>query len=510
MHWSTDPPADPKELGVANDWLGTFFSSHVNPIFWKLHGWVDDLIDRWELAPTRTKQPAGKGSRRDASALFAAWCWEGKMPLVPATLGLMIDGGHGGQGGETDGMVMPMPGLDPSAEPTDEQLDGILARLDLDWDHFPFLGMSVEEIDRELGLDLPGTGASNLVATDAPPPEDPEAAAYGRPWSAAMSEASSVVFDATPRTGKTPPAVVEQQQQALIGAASAAEVFDDDPGFGAQLRAIAERTVRARLADDDETEARVSADTDAELARLRGVFVNYGGRVLFKRSIGRAALERLQTEESALVGRLQKQKASASQIQQEIWELRNSHFALFLPDKDLTKRRFVETAEMDHRFAFEAQNATRNYGGARLVPPADGAEVVHAVPVAHLIDGEDAGSGIGDSVVRFIRELKEVAALDAYTYQGHGGAGWGRNVVDVEPRIARDDRGYYDLAGLTRFGDRVEQVAQTERLRWMALYTDFDAAKSINERIGERRVHFQWEHGPHPYVLHVHFYVVPI
>ncbi len=29
------------------DWLGDSYSSHVNPVFWKLHGWVDDRIEDW-------------------------------------------------------------------------------------------------------------------------------------------------------------------------------------------------------------------------------------------------------------------------------------------------------------------------------------------------------------------------------------------------------------------------------------------------------------------------------
>lgn len=29
------------------DYLGDFYSSHVNPIFWRLHGWVDDRIEDW-------------------------------------------------------------------------------------------------------------------------------------------------------------------------------------------------------------------------------------------------------------------------------------------------------------------------------------------------------------------------------------------------------------------------------------------------------------------------------
>lgn len=29
------------------DYLGEFYSSHVNPVFWRLHGWVDDRIEDW-------------------------------------------------------------------------------------------------------------------------------------------------------------------------------------------------------------------------------------------------------------------------------------------------------------------------------------------------------------------------------------------------------------------------------------------------------------------------------
>lgn len=32
------------------DFLGEFYSSHVNPLFWRLHGWVDDRIEDWYQA----------------------------------------------------------------------------------------------------------------------------------------------------------------------------------------------------------------------------------------------------------------------------------------------------------------------------------------------------------------------------------------------------------------------------------------------------------------------------
>ncbi len=38
-------PDDPK-----NDYLPDPYSSHVNKVFWKFHGWIDDRITRWEKA----------------------------------------------------------------------------------------------------------------------------------------------------------------------------------------------------------------------------------------------------------------------------------------------------------------------------------------------------------------------------------------------------------------------------------------------------------------------------
>jgi hypothetical protein len=29
------------------DYLGEFYSSHLNPVFWRLHGWIDDRIEEW-------------------------------------------------------------------------------------------------------------------------------------------------------------------------------------------------------------------------------------------------------------------------------------------------------------------------------------------------------------------------------------------------------------------------------------------------------------------------------
>ncbi|MGF7212771.1 hypothetical protein GGE65_007406 [Skermanella aerolata] len=45
-----------------NDYLGDFYSSHVNPIFWKLHGWIDDRIEDWFRAHEAAR-PGAVGRR---------------------------------------------------------------------------------------------------------------------------------------------------------------------------------------------------------------------------------------------------------------------------------------------------------------------------------------------------------------------------------------------------------------------------------------------------------------
>lgn len=54
LRWSAPPwfTGDPAQQidDPANDFLGDPYSSHVNEVFWKLHGWIDDRITQWEVA----------------------------------------------------------------------------------------------------------------------------------------------------------------------------------------------------------------------------------------------------------------------------------------------------------------------------------------------------------------------------------------------------------------------------------------------------------------------------
>lgn len=43
----------PRWYGAENDFLGDPFSSHVNPVFWRFHGWIDDRLEDWFRAHER-------------------------------------------------------------------------------------------------------------------------------------------------------------------------------------------------------------------------------------------------------------------------------------------------------------------------------------------------------------------------------------------------------------------------------------------------------------------------
>lgn len=52
---------DPRWDDPANDDLGDFYSSHVHPTFWRLHGWVDDRINDWAAVNADRVTPATVG-----------------------------------------------------------------------------------------------------------------------------------------------------------------------------------------------------------------------------------------------------------------------------------------------------------------------------------------------------------------------------------------------------------------------------------------------------------------
>jgi hypothetical protein len=81
---------DPKWDDPANDDLGDFYSSHVHPTFWRLHGWIDDRINEWASANADRLVPRTV----DGIPWFAA---DGR--LVLAEKPFTWPTGHGGHDG---------------------------------------------------------------------------------------------------------------------------------------------------------------------------------------------------------------------------------------------------------------------------------------------------------------------------------------------------------------------------------------------------------------------------
>jgi hypothetical protein len=70
-----DGETDGKWLSPDYDFLGEFFSSHVNPVFWRLHGWVDDRINNWFEAHRRADPDAVKETDLVGVKWFATGDW---------------------------------------------------------------------------------------------------------------------------------------------------------------------------------------------------------------------------------------------------------------------------------------------------------------------------------------------------------------------------------------------------------------------------------------------------
>lgn len=111
------------------DFLGEFYSSHVNPVFWRLHGWVDDRIEDWFKAQEASRP--GVIKRRE---LHGVEWFEVNAPWVMIDepfVGVSLDGhggghGHGGhhhgapdpQAAEIDTMLKVMAAIQNDALPT--------------------------------------------------------------------------------------------------------------------------------------------------------------------------------------------------------------------------------------------------------------------------------------------------------------------------------------------------------------------------------------------------------
>jgi hypothetical protein len=151
MHWSVFPQTgNPRGTAPTDDYLGDPYSASVNPTFWKLHGWIDDVIGRWERAAV----DAGTGPARSAANEFAVYNWVGPVPgspppppsggTAPASRSLMAAGHHHG------------------SHLADEEIAEHIRMLEFSvFDPFPFANMPFAAVAERFGL---AVGSPQLVA----------------------------------------------------------------------------------------------------------------------------------------------------------------------------------------------------------------------------------------------------------------------------------------------------------------------------------------------------------
>ena len=94
-----DLDIDSKWDASTNDYLGNFHSSHVNPIFWKLHGWVDNCIDAWFRAHEGAHPGVVKPCKVREIPWFETGSWVVKADPFDWPHPKDGHGGHGGHGG---------------------------------------------------------------------------------------------------------------------------------------------------------------------------------------------------------------------------------------------------------------------------------------------------------------------------------------------------------------------------------------------------------------------------
>jgi hypothetical protein len=111
-------------------------------------------------------------------------------------------------------------------------------------------------------------------------------------------------------------------------------------------------------------------------------------------------------------------------------------------------------------------------------------------------------------VVAWLADLRKRSPVPwtASTYSTHS---WKEYSVDMFLTDKPSAEGYYDRDKMVSFFLAADASAEAVKCEWRALYTDFEVGKRVNEALGVKRVHFQWHHGPAPYVLHAHFDIMP-
>jgi hypothetical protein len=230
-------------------------------------------------------------------------------------------------------------------------------------------------------------------------------------------------------------------------------------------------------------------------------------------------LAKLQAEETKLV------KSAPADLVAQVEALRRSFKEKWQQEVDLAMDRFITLASNEAQFATVRQAAqpVEIYG----LP-----EYLEGTVPASAHPDTVAGEPVAPSVVVFMKAVQRESGLKALAsnYPGHERSNpWVGNIegigkysfdVHLDWLIKKNAEGFYEREPIIKFFLAVDRASKATKIAWAAIYNDFEVAKKVNETLGSRRIYFSGgrdgpggpgsiHHGPEPYLLHIHFNVMP-
>lgn len=293
------------------------------------------------------------------------------------------------------------------------------------------------------------------------------------------------------------------------------------PRIQDRIKTIAEETEGRERATKSGDKVEHTAVRMIAYWRQRFIFsVDY---ILYRRNGGRRAmlLNQLRAEEDKLVKKL-KTSAPADLVVQ-VESLRRAFKDRWQREVDRAADQYVTIASNEAKFLTinQAAKPVRIYG---LPESLEG--TVEAS--AHRDTMVKTSAPVAPSVVEFMKAVQKESALKAMAdnYADHEKhSPYVGNIeevgkysfdVDLSGLIKVNAEGFYERAALVNFFLAVDRAATATQIAWIAIYNDFEVAKTVNEKLGHHRIGFSGggdegsiHHGPAPYILHVHFNIMP-
>jgi len=305
----------------------------------------------------------------------------------------------------------------------------------------------------------------------------------------------------------------------------------DQPAIQTRMRDIAEAAEGREKAKPG---AKVAHSANVLMDYWKERFVNSVNYILYRRAGGkrRPRLDRLYDAEWKLV------EANPADLVAQVEALRHNAQSDWLAEVQRAADQFVTLAANEALFVTVHQAATsvKVFG---LPESIEG-----TVKASDNPDVLQKGSArVAPSVAKFMRQVQKEAKIDvvAENYTGHELANpWlggdpknvGKYSFDVHLekfiKVTRGTstdpsaEGFYERQRIIDFFLAVDRAAHATNMEWVAFYNDFEVEKEVNEKLGKLRIGFSggggsgqfgkgsFHHGPEPYVLHVHFNIMPV